>query len=79
MMREFWDRLVDARDREYFYSQMRTILENLSVDILTLGDVVFGDFSKSRGSDTEYSEYPPSHVKNLLKVWNFGVQFAFTY
>jgi hypothetical protein len=70
MTREFCDRLVDAHDREFFYMQIRLSLENLSLDILALDDVVFGDFSKSRGDDTEYSECQPSHVKNLLKVLN---------
>jgi hypothetical protein len=72
MTREFYDKLVDAHDRESFYLQMRLVLENLGFDILTLDDVVFGDFSKNRSDDTEYNECPPSHVKNLLKVYIFA-------
>jgi hypothetical protein len=68
MIREFCDRLIDAHDREFFNMQMRLVLENLGVDNLPLDDVVFGDFSKSRGDDIEYIECQPSYVKNLLKV-----------
>lgn len=67
MTRVFCDKL-DIYDRDFFHSQMRQAMEtHLGVDILTLEEIVFGDFSRNRG-DTEYSEHHPSHVKNLLKV-----------
>jgi dynein heavy chain, axonemal len=70
MTRVFCDRLVDAHDREFFHTQMRHAAEtHFEVDILSLDEVVFGDFSRNRG-DLEYCEYQPSHVKNLLKVVN---------
>ena len=68
MTREFCDRLVNAHDREFFHLQIRLALESMGLDVLTLDDVVFGDFSRNRGEDLEYNECQPSFVKNLLKV-----------
>jgi hypothetical protein len=70
MTRVFYDRLCENKDREWFQSQLRDVIEDNfpRVTANDVEEVFFGDYSRGRALQSDYAEHQPLHLRNLLKV-----------